>query len=309
MAPRLDTLVVDDVAFDVRWSRRRRTIGISIPREGAPRLAAPVGCRRATLETAVRAKLPWVRRKLGERAALAQLAASRRYETGERFPYLGHAYRLVLLDDASGTDDAPGTDGVSGDDDVSSIDDVSARNGRGKDVQLVLLDDRNDAAGRAAAAGRGDRGQCEAVQDGALVEDAVGKCVSGLALRRGRFELPSSLAGQGRECFEAWYRTRAADVLVARVAHFAPLFGVGPPVVRIKDMRSRWGSCSSRGRISLHWGLVLLSRDVLDYVVVHELAHLREMNHSARFWRGVEEILPDYRERRARLKATGRTVR
>jgi predicted metal-dependent hydrolase len=291
MAPRLDTLVVDDVAFDVRWSRRRRTIGISIPREGAPRLAAPVGCRRATLEIAVRAKLPWVRRKLGERAALAQLAAPRRYETGERFPYLGHDYRLVLLDDT------PGADGVSGDDGAP------ARNGRDKDVQLVLLDDGNDAAGGAATAGQGDRGQSEVVQDGA------GKSAPGLALRRGRFELPSSLSGQGRECFEAWYRARAADVLVARVAHFAPLFGVGPPVVRIKDMRTRWGSCSSHGRISLHWGLVLLSRDVLDYVVVHELAHLREMNHGARFWRGVEEILPDYRERRARLKATGRAVR
>ena len=74
-------------------------------------------------------------------------------------------------------------------------------------------------------------------------------------------------------------------------------------------MRSRWGSCSSAGRVSLHWGLVLLPLELADYVVVHQLAHLGEMNHGPRFWRGVEDILPDYRERRARLRASGRTVR
>ena len=110
MAPRLDTLLVDDVAFDVRWSRRRRTIGISIPREGAPRLAAPVGCRRGTLETAVRAKLPWVRRKLAERAARPELVP-RRYVTGERFPYLGREYDLVVV----GGDDVVGDRTPSGD--------------------------------------------------------------------------------------------------------------------------------------------------------------------------------------------------
>ena len=295
MAPRLDNLVIDDVAFDVRWSRRRRTIGISIPREGAPRLAAPAGCRRATLETAVRAKLPWVRRKLGERAALSQLAAPRRYETGERFPYLGHDYRLVLLDDESSADEVPG--------DGAAPAAAPARDGRDKDVQLMLLGGSDETVVASATAGWGGFDLSGGSHEGT----AHGR--PALVLRRGRFELPSSLAAQGRECFEAWYRARAADVLTARVAHFAPLFGVEPPVVRIKDMRSRWGSCSSGGRISLHWGLVLLSGDVLDYVVVHELAHLREMNHSARFWRGVEEILPDYRGRRARLKATGRTVR
>lgn len=131
----------------------------------------------------------------------------------------------------------------------------------------------------------------------------------GLALNGDRFELPKALSGRGRECFAAWYRARAAEVLAARVAHFAPLFAVAAPVVRVKDMSSRWGSCSTKGRVSLHWGLVLLSEDLVDYVVVHELAHLREMNHGPRFWRGVEEILPDYRERRARLRASGRTVR
>jgi hypothetical protein len=230
MATRLDTLVVDDVAFDVRWSRRRRTIGISIPREGAPRLAAPVGCRRATLETAVRAKLPWVRRKLGERAARPELVAHH-YETGERFPYLGREYDLVVV---------------------------------GDDTKRPIL-----------------------------------------RLRAGRFELARAAQTDGRAHFLAWYRRRAARVLNERVRRFAPLVGVAPPPVRIKDMRSRWGSCSARGRVSLHWGLVLLPLDVADYVVVHELVHLKELNHGQAFWRGVEAVLPDHAERRTRLKAQG----
>jgi predicted metal-dependent hydrolase len=144
--------------------------------------------------------------------------------------------------------------------------------------------------------------------EGAIAPLSDARRRPGLALRRGCFELPRSLAGQGRECFEAWYRERATDILAARVAHFAPLCGVAPPVVRTREMRSRWGSCSSGGRVSLCWALVLLPCDLVDYVVVHELVHLGEMNHGHEFWRGVERVLPDYRERRARLRAQGPRV-
>ena len=296
MAPRLDNLTVDGVAFDVRWSRRRRTIGISIPHEGAPRLAAPVGCRRATLETAVRAKLPWVRRKLAERAARHEASPPHRYETGECFPYLGRDYPLMVLDGGPGggtpLGGGPSWGTVLEGDPSANAPAAGATDDIGKDIQLALLLEDG---------GPGDNSVPAAAE-------AVGE-PDGLALIDDRFELPGALAGQGRECFAAWYRARATEVLTARVAHFAPLFAAAPPLVRIKDMRSRWGSCSSKGRMSLHWGLVLLPLDLVDYVVVHELAHLREMNHGPRFWRGVAEILPDYRERRARLRASGRVVR
>ncbi len=117
-----------------------------------------------------------------------------------------------------------------------------------------------------------------------------------MRLRDGRFELLAVGAGRtAAEHFRTWYRRHATDVLNARVAHFAPLVGVAPPPIAIKDMRSRWGSCSAKGRVSLHWGLVLLEPALLDYVVVHELAHLLELNHQLAFWRGVERLLPDYR--------------
>ncbi len=70
----------------------------------------------------------------------------------------------------------------------------------------------------------------------------------------------------------------------------------------IRQQTSRWGSCSVKGNLNFNWKLVLVPQDLVDYVVVHELAHRREMNHSPRFWKIVEEQLPDYRERRRRLR-------
>lgn len=252
MTPVRETLTVEEVTFAVRRSARRRTIGISIPREGAPVVAAPSRCSRPTVEAAVRGKLAWVRRKLGERDGLAQLPPHR-YAAGERFPYLGDEYELVIVDDSRMT-------------------------GRG-----------------------GDAGQSQLAFDVAGGEDGH----EPLRLRDGRFELASTVQGDGRTHFLAWYRRRAAGVLNDRVAHWAPLVGVVLPPVAVKDMRSRWGSCSAKGRISLHWGLVLLPLEMADYVVVHELVHLQELNHGKTFWRGVERLVPDYRERRKRLRAQG----
>ena len=101
----------------------------------------------------------------------------------------------------------------------------------------------------------------------------------------------------------AWYRQSAHDHLSARAAHFAALLHVEPPIIAVKDMRSRWGSCSAKGRISLHWALVTFPEEIADYVVVHELAHLKELNHGAVFWRIVGQVLPDYREQRTWLRS------
>ena len=99
---------------------------------------------------------------------------------------------------------------------------------------------------------------------------------------------------------------RAARALVAMlIDEEAPELGVAPKCIRIGDQRSRWGSCSTVGTLSFNWRLVLAPFDVLDYVVVHELCHMRVPNHSRRFWKLVESRRPGWREQRLWLHEYG----
>lgn len=104
---------------------------------------------------------------------------------------------------------------------------------------------------------------------------------------------------------EAGYRQQAARVLAERAAFFAGQMGVSYGRITIRGQKTRWGSCSGRGNLSFNWKLMLCPGRIQDYVVVHELAHLKEMNHSRAFYAEVEKILPDYRERVQWLKRYG----
>ncbi|MBP3926749.1 MAG: M48 family metallopeptidase [Clostridium sp.] len=86
---------------------------------------------------------------------------------------------------------------------------------------------------------------------------------------------------------------------------FAAQMGVSYGRITVREQKTRWGSCSAKGNLNFNWKLVLMPEEVLDYVIVHELAHRREMNHSAAFWRVVGEVLPDYAVRRKWLKENG----
>lgn len=117
--------------------------------------------------------------------------------------------------------------------------------------------------------------------------------------------LPQSAAsGTLPHAVECWYREQALQRFHERAALFAPLLGVTPRQIRLSAASTRWGSASSQGVIRLHWRLLELAPDLIDYVVVHELSHLREMNHSPRFWHLVGQVLPHYRPLRTALKAT-----
>lgn len=107
---------------------------------------------------------------------------------------------------------------------------------------------------------------------------------------------------------EAVYRKKARAQLEARAAYYADRMGVTYNRISIRAAKTRWGSCSAEGNLNFHWKLILMPPDVLDYVVVHELAHRKEMNHSSRFWAEVERILPDYRRSRKWLKEYGALV-
>ena len=104
---------------------------------------------------------------------------------------------------------------------------------------------------------------------------------------------------------EQWLRTEGAERFRQKTAFWAARMKVTYGRITIRDQKTRWGSCSSGGNLNFNWRLLLMPERVMDYVIVHELAHRREMNHSAAFWQIVETYLPDYRERRQWLKENG----
>lgn len=105
-----------------------------------------------------------------------------------------------------------------------------------------------------------------------------------------------------------WGRRYAADWFRTRVDAWAARIGVTYRSLYIKETRTRWGSCSSIGNINLHWKLIMLSDRLSDYVIVHELCHRVEMNHSKAFWKMVEAQIPDYADRRAELRTIEKKI-
>ena len=102
-----------------------------------------------------------------------------------------------------------------------------------------------------------------------------------------------------------WYRRHAQTQFRSRVEHYSARLGIEPPRVFISNAQTRWGSCNANREVRLNWRLIQASPHIVDYVVAHELAHLKEMNHSARFWRVVERMCPDYVSARSELDAMG----
>jgi len=120
-----------------------------------------------------------------------------------------------------------------------------------------------------------------------------------------RFILFPGAAASGKESLRTWYQQAASSFMPERVSAYEGIMGCNSRSVRISRARSRWGSCSADNRLAFSWRLMMAPPPVIDYVVVHELAHIREKNHSPRFWSLVEKICPDYRNQRRWLRIAG----
>ena len=107
---------------------------------------------------------------------------------------------------------------------------------------------------------------------------------------------------QIRDAVQAWLMRQAKRIFIERLNHFAPQLGVQWHKLSLSSAGTRWGSASADGSIRLNWRLVHFRQSVIDYVVVHELSHLRVMDHSPRFWETVKSVVPDYRELRGQLR-------
>ena len=115
--------------------------------------------------------------------------------------------------------------------------------------------------------------------------------------------VPGLQEWQLKERVKIWYRDQASRIFAERLAHYAPLLGVQYSALTLSSAGTRWGSCTVGGSIRLNWRLIHFSLPLIDYVVAHELAHLREMNHSPRFWATVESVYPDYDGAKEALRA------
>ncbi len=113
---------------------------------------------------------------------------------------------------------------------------------------------------------------------------------------------PGASTSQVRDAAQVWLKKQARTLFEERLQHFAPLLGVRWQKLSLSSASTRWGSARTDGHIRLNWRLIHLPISQIDYVVVHELAHLREMNHGPRFWEVVGEVMPDYTQRRKALR-------
>ena len=108
-----------------------------------------------------------------------------------------------------------------------------------------------------------------------------------------------------RNALRRWYRERAKVQFVECAQRMARRLGVQTPTVLIVDQSKRWGSCDVKGRVRLNWRLVMAPKSLIEYVIAHEVCHILERNHSRRFWRSLEIVMPDYEERVRRLSRKG----
>lgn len=230
----IEQIQIGDLNFALRPSERRKTIGITVDRDGSLILLAPAACPDAHLERFAKEKLLWTYIKLAEKKLLIPSPRPKKYMNGEGFHYLGESYRLLLID--------PQPD-------------------RNKALPLMLQD-------------------------------------NWFMLRRD--ERP-----RAEEHFVSWYTHQALRWLSTRVARLAHRIDVQPQSVNVRRLGFRWGSCSPKGHLNFHWRTILLPPEMIDYIVVHELVHLRERRHSSEFWRRVERIIPDYMQRKNWLMVNG----
>lgn len=122
------------------------------------------------------------------------------------------------------------------------------------------------------------------------------------------FTLSHTAQPKGELIFTRWYKQQAYEIISERVKYFAQQYGFIPRQVKITSAQTRWGSCSSNGTLNFTWRLIMAPMDVIDYVVIHELTHLRVKDHSKKFWNAVEAVYPEYKKQRKWLRENGKKL-
>ena len=126
---------------------------------------------------------------------------------------------------------------------------------------------------------------------------------------QGYFLLSKKYLSNAREIFVDWYKVKAYEKISERALYYSHMMGLKYNKLNITNAQHRWGSCSPKGNINFSWRLIMAPINAIDYVVVHELVHLRIKNHTKKFWNAVRVVMPDYRARSEWLKENGYLLR
>jgi len=218
--------------FEIRRSERRKTLGLAIDRGGELVVYAPVKTEQEELVHWAQKKLIWVHRKLALKETMWPKINKPEYVSGEMFFYLGHSYKLTLVEH----------------------------------------------------------------QKSPLVFDG------------NRFTLLRSAREEAEGEFRKWYASKGASWIASRVKLLARKTTVGPSRIALRNLGFRWGSCGKNDVLFFDWRLLQLPVRLADYVLCHELLHLRIPNHSHAFWSLFDGVQPDWEERKSALAAQAQII-
>ena len=222
-----ETLVIENLEFEIRRSSRRKTLGLTVDRAGELVVHAPDSASEEELRRWVGRKLLWVHQKLLLKEELAGPAHHLEFVSGESISYLGRNYRLKLVD--------------------------AQREPLRFDGHWFFLrrSDRNEAP----------------------------------------------------QCFRDWYTDNGTPWLSKRVEAWKPKADAAPVRISVGELGFRWASCGKNGVVYFNWRTLQLPVRLVDYIIVHELVHLHEHNHTPEFWRILDRVLPDWRERQSEIES------
>ena len=118
----------------------------------------------------------------------------------------------------------------------------------------------------------------------------------------GSLKVSSMVLGNAKEHLEYWYKIQAFDYINQKTGYYAQMQGLKYGSIKVNDAKTRWGSCGYKDTLNFTWRLIMAPKRVVDYVIVHELMHLKQKNHSEKFWSEVAKIIPDYKQDELWLK-------